>query len=105
MTDYTMPVLSEQEREKAIVACKDEIGHLKQMVAAAKSGGRYSATGYQSQLIRQQIALAALTAEPVAYVTYKGYLLHAADPKLAEYSEPSPLYDAPPVPVKQEGEQ
>ena len=36
-----------------------------------------------------------LNAEPVAYMTYKGYLLHAADPKLAEYSEPMPLYAAP----------
>ncbi|HDC4269648.1 DUF551 domain-containing protein [Enterobacter kobei] len=46
-----------------------------------------------------RIALASLEAEPVAYMTYKGYLLHAADPKLAEYSEPTPLYDAPPAPV------
>lgn len=46
-----------------------------------------------------EITLASLEAEPVAYMTYKGYLLHAADPKLAEYSEPTPLYDAPPAPV------
>jgi hypothetical protein len=43
--------------------------------------------------------LAAMQQEPVAYMTYKGYLLHAGDPKLAEYSEPTPLYDAPPAPV------
>lgn len=45
--------------------------------------------------------IAARNAEPVAYITYKGYLLHAADPKLAEYSDPTPLYaepnPAPPV--------
>lgn len=46
-----------------------------------------------------RIALASIEAVPVAYMTYKGYLLHAADPKLAEYSEPTPLYDAPPAPV------
>lgn len=46
-----------------------------------------------------RIALASLEAEPVAYMTYKGYLLHAADPKLAEYSDPTPLYTAPPAPV------
>ncbi|GDR02026.1 putative phage protein [Escherichia coli] len=40
-----------------------------------------------------------LNAEPVAYMTYKGYLLHAADPKLAEYSDPTPLYDMPQAPV------
>ncbi|EJM8821673.1 DUF551 domain-containing protein [Escherichia coli] len=53
--------------------------------------------GEQMELAR--IALASLEAEPVAYMTYKGYLLHAADPKLAEYSEPTPLYDAPPAPI------
>lgn len=40
-----------------------------------------------------------LNAEPVAYMTYKGYLLHAADPKLAEHSDPTPLYTAQPAPV------
>ncbi|WP_171863902.1 hypothetical protein [Enterobacter kobei] len=53
--------------------------------------------GEASALAR--IALASLEAEPVAYMTYKGYLLHAADPKLAEYSDPTPLYTAPPAPV------
>lgn len=43
-------------------------------------------------------AIAAFGTEPVAYMTYKGYLLHAADPKLAEYSEPMPLYAAPQLP-------
>ncbi|MBL3522846.1 hypothetical protein IM876_09235 [Serratia plymuthica] len=42
-----------------------------------------------------RIALAAKQAEPVAYVTYKGYLIHAGDPKLSEYSDPTPLYDVP----------
>ncbi|MHA3728014.1 DUF551 domain-containing protein [Yersinia enterocolitica] len=42
-----------------------------------------------------RIALAAKRAEPVAYMTYKGYLIHAGDPKLSEYSDPEPLYDAP----------
>lgn len=41
--------------------------------------------------------------EPVAYMTYKGYLLHAGDPKLAEYSEPMPLYADPrPEPISAE---
>lgn len=53
----------------------------------------------QMDLELARIALASLEAVPVAYMTYKGYLLHAADPKLAEYSEPTPLYDAPPAPV------
>lgn len=44
-------------------------------------------------------AIAAHNEEPVAYMTYKGYLLHAGDPKVSEYSEPTPLYTAPPAPV------
>lgn len=43
------------------------------------------------------IALSAKQAEPVAYMTYKGHLIHAGDPKLSEYSEPQPLYDNPQV--------
>lgn len=30
--------------------------------------------------------------KPVAFMTYKGYLLHAADPKVKEHSNPEPLY-------------
>lgn len=50
-------------------------------------------------------ALSAKQAEPVAYMTYKGYLIHAGDPKLLEYSDPQPLYDTPPAnsPVVPEG--
>lgn len=58
---------------------------------------RYAPPEVVRELAR--IALASLEADAVAYMTYKGYLLHAADPKLAEYSEPTPLYDAPPAPV------
>ena len=36
--------------------------------------------------------LAALDVEPVAYITYKGHLLHADDPKVLEHSEPEALY-------------
>ena len=36
-----------------------------------------------------------LDSEPVAYMTYKGYLLHAGDPKVSECSEPTPLYTTP----------
>ncbi len=54
---------------------------------------------YQGNILAAlRIALASLEAEPVAYMTYKGYLLHASDPKLEEYSEPMPLYTAPQLP-------
>jgi hypothetical protein len=37
--------------------------------------------------------------EPVAYMTYKGYLLHAGDPKVLEHNEPTPLFEHPaPIP-------
>lgn len=50
-----------------------------------------------------RMALAAMDGEPVAYMTYKGYLLHAGDPKLAEYSEPMPMYADPrPEPISAE---
>ncbi|MGE2471817.1 hypothetical protein ACMFCN_28410 [Klebsiella michiganensis] len=51
---------------------------------------RYAPPEVVRELAR--IAQAAMDSEPVAYMTYKGYLLHAGDPKLAEYSEPTPLY-------------
>jgi len=40
-------------------------------------------------------ALRKAFSEPVAYMTYKGYLIHAGDPKLTEYSEPEPLFTKP----------
>ena len=36
-------------------------------------------------------------AEAVAYITYKGNLLHAADPRVIEYSNPDPLFTFPPI--------
>jgi hypothetical protein len=30
--------------------------------------------------------------EPDAFMTYKGYLYHAYDPKVSEHSDPEPLY-------------
>ena len=36
--------------------------------------------------------LAALDMKPAAYITYKGHLLHADDPKVMEHSEPEALY-------------
>lgn len=54
------------------------------------------------QLMERCLAAEARVAEleetfeyPVAYITYKGYLIHAGDPKLKEYSDPTPLYEAP----------
>lgn len=80
------------EQEQYIKWLKFEI---QQYEKDEKSGeiGPYS----KLMLKTLRIALESVEAEPVAYMTYKGYLIHAGDPKLKEYSDPTPLYDAPPV--------
>ena len=67
--------------------------------AAAQSDGGNLGYAMADAVKVIDLAIAAFGTEPVAYMTYKGYLLHAADPKLAEYSDPTPLYTAPPAPV------
>lgn len=62
---------------------------------AERTDGYRLDEGGKNTLAALKLALAGMEAEPVAYMTYKGYLLHAGDPKVAEYSEPMPLYDAP----------
>lgn len=47
------------------------------------------------QMVLAYLALAVKQSEPVAYVTFNGCLINACDPKLPEYSDPQPLYDAP----------
>ena len=50
------------------------------------------------QSIAEQFLLCCLSklseqaGEPVAYLTYKGYLLDADNPKVLEHSDPEPLY-------------
>ena len=44
------------------------------------------------QLKAYRLLYSVWTQEPDAYVTYKGYLLHAADPKVANHSQPEPLF-------------
>lgn len=92
MTDYTMPVLSEQERDKLTDYCKYRISELAEYSLQAKC---------------LKIALAALTAEPVAFGYEDG--LFECGGKISSTATRhyvNPLYAAPPVPViKQEGEQ
>ncbi len=79
MIDYTMPVLSEREREALISLAKIEVKRWKSCADQQRGG-------FMVELM--EIALAALTAKTTGY-TYCGL----------------DLYTAPPVPVKQEGEQ
>lgn len=69
-------------------------GHLKEVY----DGGNLGYTMADAVKVID-VAIAAHNEEPVAYMTYKGYLLHAGDPKVSEYSEPTPLYTATPAPV------
>lgn len=46
-------------------------------------------------MARELLTLRNTFSEPAAYMTYKGYLIHAEDPKLAEYSDPEPLFMRP----------
>lgn len=84
-------------KEQLIASAHARIEFAEMMLAGELEPLKERTWSIELELAR--IALASLEAEPVAYMTYKGYLLHAADPKLAEYSEPTPLYDAPPAPV------
>ncbi|WP_188249377.1 MULTISPECIES: DUF551 domain-containing protein [Citrobacter] len=71
-----------------------QIREILSKAAAQSDGGNLSYAMADAVKVIDEV----LNAEPVAYMTYKGYLLHAADPKLAEYSEPMPLYAAPQLP-------
>jgi len=79
MIYYQMPVLTEHEKEDLLAECRRMIND------AMKRGASYRQV---AQMKLAKIALAALTAKPV-------------DP--ADCFQP--VYLAPPVPVKQEGEQ
>lgn len=67
--------------------------------AAAQSDGGNLGYAMADAVKVINMAIAAHNEEPVAYMTYKGYLLHAGDPKVSEYSDPTPLYTTPPAPV------
>ena len=95
MSGYSMPVLSEQERDFLVNMAKIEIRRWGNLADQQRGG-------YMADLMK--IALASLTATPVAYEV-KGLLCHTLDEAEIYVGDPEPLYDAPPVPVKQEGEQ
>lgn len=109
MTDYTMPVLSEQEREELIEKCKAAIVSLTPWRGVSEAKSR----------ICFEIALASLTAKPYGYVAESpcssgyGGMMHEFSIDRRDVEEDAAehegfvitLYASPPVPVKQEGEQ
>ena len=106
MKKHSMPVLSEQEREDLIEKCKAAIVSLTPWRGVSEAKSR----------ICFEIALAALTAEPVAF-TEKHEIsnMHATGLYLRAWPTDRArnevegytvgVYTMPPVPVKQEGEQ
>ena len=94
MSEYSMPVLSEQEREDLIGLAMIEVKRWK------------CADGKQYMVELMNIALAALTAEPMAFGYEDG--LFECGGKISSTATRhyvNPLYTAPPVPViKQKGE-
>lgn len=87
-----------------IYRCKDAVAHLSQMVEAGIRGGRYSVTEYRHQLMINKTALAALEAEPVAWIVMapQGDYIER-NPEVVAHLEGTglakckPLYDAPPA--------
>ena len=102
MSDYSMPVLSEQERQELIEQTEECITNLSRWVKNFSED-----RDAKRDLKVYQIALAALTAEPVAFGYEDG--LFECGGKISSTATRhyvNPLYAAPPVPViKQEGEQ
>ena len=105
MSEYSMPVLSEQERQELIEQTEECITNLSRWVRSF-SGDRDA----KRDLKIYQIALAALTAKPVAFTAQSnlagfggsvGYMWPPGNEKTSDVA----LYAKPTVPVKQEGEQ
>lgn len=68
---HTMPMLTDSEREELIASCKFEIESLNEEIEGfdAPDASDYLVV-LKSELLRQQIALAALNAEPAGNFTY-----------------------------------
>jgi len=98
MKNYTMPVLTEQERENLIALARIEVK-------------RWDiADGKQYMVELMNIALAALTAKPEYFYRIRSDggregPLHESETESVRKKSWEPLYTAPTVPVTQEGEQ
>lgn len=79
--------MTPEERKALIYRCQDAVAHLKQMVESGIRGGRYSVTEYRYQLMINEIALAALTAQPVK-------LPDGFSPSVTRYGSQSTSYRA-----------
>lgn len=81
--------MTEQENAALVEHASEEIEHLEKHISRLKNyGDTFNIAGYESQLARQKIALAALTAEVHSY-TFE--------------DDPKPLFTTTPAPAIPEG--
>ena len=105
------PDMTEERRQELVADCKISISNLKEALRCAEiNGWEQTAAESMSRLLRQEIALAALTAEPDHYKidVYKGdRLIASCHPSEREGSPAegpyrfveTAYYTAPPAPV------
>lgn len=110
MTDYQMPVITEQEREERINRFSFEIKRLQSKRDCEQSEDRFFSGGDLWALQAFEIALAALTANPVVHeAEINGVMSSVTKSHFADCErygvKTRKLYSAPTVPVKQQGEQ
>lgn len=97
------PAMTEERRQELVADCKISISNLKEALRCAEiNGWEQTAAESMSRLLRQEIALAALTAEPDHYVFHHpaGKLLnHLASDECKGQEHVVAGYTAPPAPV------
>lgn len=105
MTNYTMPVLSEQEKIHAIYDAEERVQALK-LYCKLNPDDKQAAADF----LLMRIALASLTAKPVVHEAEINGVMSSVTKSHFDDCEKygiktRKLYTFPPVPVKQEGEQ
>ncbi|TQC75589.1 hypothetical protein [Pantoea dispersa] len=106
------PAMTEEQRLELIAECEADISCARTlMIAAINVNDGETKAKWESQLLRQQVALAALTAKPVAYM-YKDRL--HSEPRFSSHTRfgnwsqedineyeitETKLYNSPPAPV------
>lgn len=106
-----MKPITEEQRQSLITACKEEISRLKELAEQHEFlGNDYLLEQTNNALLRQEIALASLTDEPVGVVNrgevsdnneYPEVKVDCAHPHAGweNFQDGFKLYTAPPVPV------
>lgn len=106
-----MKPITEEQKQTLIAACEEEISRWKELAEQHEFlGNDYLLQETNNAILRQQIALASLTAEPVGFTSQAnietlgkegGKTMELMTSDASVYRTPVPLYTAPPVPVIQ----